>query len=62
MTMVEKIEQMDWKTIETPPIALVQGQFDKITDPINAINFINSIKTKDKELWWYPNMWSCWIF
>lgn len=37
---------------------IIQGQFDKVADPINSINFYEAVKTKDKEFWWYPNMWN----
>lgn len=43
----------DWNTLETPPLVVLQGQFDKIADPIIGIQFYESIKTKDKEFWWF---------
>ena len=52
--ILDKNDEDDWKKMKTPPIAIVQGQLDKIVDPINAINFFERIKTEDKELWWYP--------
>lgn len=34
--------------MQTCPIVIVQGQYDKVADPINSIKFYETIKTKDK--------------
>lgn len=56
--IMDYIDESQWGNVETPPIVLVHGQFDKIGQAINAVNFYERIKTKDKELWFYPEMWS----
>lgn len=55
---MKKNEESSWKKLETPPILIVQGQYDKGADPINSIRFYESIKTKDKEYFWVPTMWN----
>ena len=55
---MEKNEEDSWKKLVTPPIAIVQGQYDRAADPINSINFFEQIKTEDKQMWWYPEMWN----
>lgn len=62
MTLMEKNEESKWNKIETGPIVIIQGEYDKVADPINSINFYESIKTKDKEYWWYPKMWNLFPF
>ena len=57
-SIMEKNEESSWKKLVTPPVVIVQGQLDRASDPINAINFYEQIKTEDKELWWYPDMWA----
>ena len=47
-----------WKTFETPPIAIIHGQFDKAGNAINAIRFHENIPAKDKTLWYYEKMWN----
>lgn len=59
MEVMEKNEEKNWNKVDTPPIVIIQGQYDKAADPINSIRFYETIKSKDKELWWYPNMWNC---
>ncbi len=34
--------------METCPLVIIQGQYDKVADPINSITFYEAIKTKDK--------------
>lgn len=41
---------------------IIQGQFDKTSDPMNALNFIEAVQTQDKEMWWFPNMWNNFVF
>lgn len=48
MNFMKKNEESSWKKLETPPILIVQGQYDKGADPINSIRFFENIKTKDK--------------
>lgn len=58
MDVMEKNEDKTWSKLETCPLVIIQGQFDKVADPINSINFYEAIRTKDKEFWWYSNMWN----
>lgn len=58
MEIMDKNQEKHWQKVTTCPIVLIQGQYDKVADPINSINFFEAIKTKEKELWWYPNMWN----
>ena len=48
MKLMERNEQKNWNKIDTIPIVIVQGEYDKVADPINAINFYEKIKSKDK--------------
>ena len=52
------IDESQWGNVLTPPIVFIHGRMDKLGQAINAINFYERIKTKDKELWFYEDMWS----
>ena len=48
MKLMERHESKKWNKIATTPIVIVQGEYDKVADPINAINFYEKIKSKYK--------------
>lgn len=58
MSFMKKNDEDSWKKLVTPPILIIQGQYDKVSDPINSIKFYESIQTKDKEMLWMPKMWN----
>jgi esterase/lipase len=55
-------DEKNWDKIETPPLVIVQGQFDKVAFPGNSIKFFEKVKTKDKNFLWYPKMWNAVLF
>ena len=56
--IMEKYDEDAWKKIEIPSLAIVQGQYDRVCDPTNSVHFYQQVKSKDKEIWWYPEMWN----
>lgn len=46
MEIMDKNQEKHWQKVTTCPIVLIQGQYDKVADPINSINFFEAIKTK----------------
>lgn len=59
MKYMDNVEESAWPKLNTPPIAIIQGECDKVSDPINTINFYEKIPTKDKEIWYFKNLWNC---
>lgn len=45
MSFMKKNDEDSWKKLVTPPVLIIQGQYDKVSDPINSIRFFESIKT-----------------
>ena len=56
--IMEKYDESAWTKVEIPSVAVIQGQYDRVCDPANSVNFYEQVKSKDKEIWWYPNMWN----
>ena len=44
--------------MEHPSIVIIQGQYDRIIEPANSVMFYEQVKSKDKEIWWYSDMWN----
>ena len=51
------IEEDKWGKMRFPPLVVIQGELDRVADAINSIRLYEALPQKEKEMWYYEQMW-----